>query len=199
MTRRSAARYHRRPDLETLEVRTLLSISRGFVGHDQGSLVSPLVISAARPAAGGDSTASGTDVDSIVGASAARSQFKVDGAGLTVAVIDAGVNYNHEALGAGLGAGHKVVGGFDFAGNDADPFASTLDHGTAVAGLIASNDPAHPGIAPGADIVALRVFDDNNKGDFDRVANSLQWVIDHRDAYHISAVNLSLSDGHNYT
>jgi len=172
MTRRKADRCHRRPALEALEGRTLLSTV-----NPDGS----------------------TNFDAIIGASAARSQYQVDGSGMSVAVIDGGVNYNHEALGAGFGAGHKVVAGYDFAEGDGDPFATSMDHGTAIAGLIASDDPAHPGIAPGADIVALRVFDDNNKGDFNRVADSLQWVIDHHDAYNITAVNLSLSDGHNYT
>lgn len=195
MRRRTAVRTHRRPDMEALEVRTLLSVSQ-----PTGRVVfAPAPhLGAARPA-DAPSAAQGTNFDAIVGASAARARFNVDGSGATVAVIDSGVNYNHQALGGGLGAGHKVVGGYDFTTNTADPFARTLDHGTAVAGLIASGDPAHPGVAPGADVVALRVFNDSNQGDFNSVADALQWVVDHHDSYHITAVNLSLSDGHNYT
>ena len=44
----------------------------------------------------------------------------------------------------------------------------TWQHGTGVAGLIAVDDPSHPGVAPGADIVALRVFGDDNQGSFNR-------------------------------
>src|SRR4051794_18030327 len=94
MTRRTAAHYHRRPDLEALEPRTLLSISAS-------------ALSAPTPADSGTGV-SGTNFDAIVGASAARSKYQVDGTGETVAVIDAGVNYNHEALGSGFGPGHKV-------------------------------------------------------------------------------------------
>ena len=198
MSRRTADRYHHRPDMEALEARTLLSVSQGTGALPYVPITLTLSSQSARLAAG-DSTASGTNFDAITGASAARSQYKVDGSGLSVAVIDAGVNYNHEALGGGFGIGRKVVAGYDFTTNTNDPFATTLDHGTAVAGLIASNDPNHLGIAPGADIVALRVFDNNNQGDFNKVADALQWVIDHHDAYHISTVNLSLSDGRNYT
>jgi len=214
MPRRNEDRRQRRPALEGLETRTLLSQIHGFKPRHSGEPPSQTPVAAlvslrphhASPAlprvvvpAGASSTADGaTNVDAIIGASAARSTYHVDGAGSTVAVIDGGVNYNHEALGGGLGAGHKVIGGWDFADDDADPAAKTMDHGTAVAGLIASSDPSDPGVAPGADLVSLRVFDDKNVGDFGRVAAALQWVIDNHTADHITAVNLSMSDGATY-
>ena len=185
------ARFGRRPLLEFLEARTLLT------ANPQVADISP---STPSPSPASDGSAGGlTEVDRIVGASAARSAFGVDGAGLSVAVIDTGVNYRLGAFGGGLGEGHRVVGGYDFAEKDSDPFATTWQHGTAVAGLIASSDPAHPGVAPGAGIVALRVFGDDNKGDFDRIAAAFQWVIDNHEKFRISAVNLSISDGNNYT
>ncbi len=118
---------------------------------------------------------------------------------MTVAVIDTGMDYTHEALGGGFGPGHKVIAGFDFSDNNPDPMpAPSMPHGTAVAGLIASSDPAHPGVAPGADIVALRVFSNTSQGDFTKVADALQWVIDNHSQYNITAVNISISDGNNY-
>lgn len=183
--RRAAVRRQRRPDLESLEIRNLLSADPLTPG-------SPVLTQ-------GPPGVSADGFDAIIGASAARSQYGVDGTGLTVAVIDAGVNYNHEALGGGFGGSHKVVAGYDFSSGKADPLATVAQHGTAVAGLIASSDPGHPGVAPGADIAALRIFDDANQSDFSRVADALQWVVDHHDDYQISAVNLSLSDGRNYT
>ena len=164
--RRRPNRARRRPSLECLEGRHLLTAS--------------------------------PPVNEIAGASIARAAYHVDGSGLSAAVIDTGVNYRHEALGGGFGPGFKVKAGYDFAMNDPNPDA-TWQHGTAVAGLIASNDPAHPGVAPGAGIVALRVFGDDNRGDFNRVADALQWVIDHHDQEGISVVNLSITDGNNYT
>jgi minor extracellular serine protease Vpr len=49
------------------------------------------------------------------------------GDGVEVAVIDSGVDYNHPDLGGGFGAGHKVVGGYDFVGDlfDSNPANST--------------------------------------------------------------------------
>ena len=132
-------------------------------------------------------------------AAATRSQFGVDGTGEAAAVIDTGVNYAHEALGGGFGAGFKVMGGVDFADGHATPMATASQHGTAVAGLIASSDATTPGVAPGADIVALRVFGDNGQGSFDHIADALQYVVDNHAKDDITVVNMSISDGGAYT
>ncbi len=188
MPRRTADRRQRRPNLESLEIRTLLSTL------SQTPSIGPLT-----PV--GNTTASGqTNFDSIIGASAARAQYGVNGTGMTVAVIDAGVNYDNEALGGGIGPGDKVIGGYDFSNGSSNPMASTsLEHGTAVAGLIASSDPNDPGVAPGADIAALKVFNSSGQSNFTYVADALQWVINNHTQDNITAVNLSLSDGNNYT
>ncbi len=71
-------------------------------------------------------------------------------------------------------------------------------HGTAVAGIIGSDDPSDPGVAPGVNIVALRVTDGTNSASLTSIANALQWVVTNHAQYNISVVNLSLSDGQNY-
>jgi hypothetical protein len=76
--------------------------------------------------------------------------------------------------------------------------ATTSQHGTAIAGLIASDNPNDLGVAPGADIVALRVTDDTNTASLNSVADALQWVINNHSQYNITSVNMSLSDGGNY-
>ena len=53
--------------------------------------------------------------DPIIGASQVQSNYNVNGSGMTVAVIDTGVDYNNPALGGGFGPGAKVVAGYDFA------------------------------------------------------------------------------------
>jgi subtilisin family serine protease len=59
-------------------------------------------------------------------------------------------------LGGGFGAGTRVVGGWDFAENDANPYddGPNGSHGTHVAGIIGSSDGRYPGVAPGVDLVA---------------------------------------------
>jgi type VI secretion system secreted protein VgrG len=137
--------------------------------------------------------------EALIGAEATRAAYHVDGSGLSAAVIDTGINYRHDDLGDGYGPGHKVLDGYDFGDNDADPDATSWQHGTAVAGVLAANGPGDVGVAPGAGLVALRVFGNNNQGGYDKIAEALQWVLDHHDRAGISVVNLSVSDGNNYT
>jgi hypothetical protein len=125
-----------------------------------------------------------------------QSQFGLKGTGQTVAVIDSGIAFNHVALGGGFGANHRVVGGWDFAENDANPFddAPAGFHGTHVAGIIGANQGAKQGVAPNVDFVALRAFTDSGQGNLSWVESALQWVYDNKNKfeYPITTVNLSL-------
>ena len=132
-------------------------------------------------------------------AAQARSIYGVDGTGLTAAMIDTGIDYRNPALSDGkFGPGHKVIDGYDFADNLPDP-STAQAHGISTAGLVASSDPAHPGVAPGAGLAGLRVFANDGSGSFDDVARALQYVIDHHTQDHITVVNISISDGGNYS
>ena len=131
-----------------------------------------------------------------------RNDYGFRGGGQTVAVIDSGIAYDHYALGGGFGSNYRVVGGWDFTGeNDANPYDDGPEgsHGTHVAGIIGSSDSTHQGVAPDVDLVGLRVFDDAGAGYFSWVENALQWVIDNRTAFEnpITAVNLSLGTNWN--
>ncbi len=120
------------------------------------------------------------------------------GSGQTVAVIDSGIAYDHFALGAGLGTSYRVVGGWDFAEDDANPYddAPGGGHGTHVSGIVGSDtgNPQTSGVAAGVDLVALRVFNDEGEGYFSWVEDALQWVHDNRNAFEnpITTVNLSI-------
>jgi len=131
-------------------------------------------------------------------AAAARANQGIDGTGMTVAFIDTGINYKLDALGNGFGNGCKVIAGFDFGMNDGDPMP-TWSHGSSVAGVVGSTDPADPGIAPGANLVALKVFDDSGNSSFYKIADALEWVVANHDKYNITVVNISLSDSSNFT
>lgn len=82
------------------------------------------------------------------------------GEGVTVAVIDTGVNYNHEELDAD--------GKVDSSAYKVDSFKSMQDysgHGTHVAGIVAAeakNGKGGTGIAPDAKILAVPVFYSNS-------------------------------------
>lgn len=127
----------------------------------------------------------------------AQNTFGLTGNGQTVVIIDSGIAYDHSALGGGFGPQYRVVGGWDFTEeNDADPYddAPAGLHGTHVAGIIGSNDEQHPGLATDVDFVALRVFNDQGKGDFEWIEEALQWVETNIDTFEhpITTVNLSL-------
>ena len=136
------------------------------------------------------------DPASYSGADYVLDQYGFDGAGQTIAIVDSGIAWDHFALGGGYGPRHRVVGGWDFAEGDGLPYddAPAGFHGTHVAGIVGSGDTAHPGIAAGADLVALRVFDDQGRGELEWVEQALQWVHDHRLQFEhpLTTVNLSL-------
>lgn len=81
----------------------------------------------------------------------------VKGEGVTIAVIDTGVDYTHTDLGGCFGPGCKVIGGWDLAYNDSDPMDDN-GHGTHVAAT-AAGDGVLKGVAPGASVLAYKVCD----------------------------------------
>ena len=176
---------------------TLTTTVPGETGQPMRRTSQPELRDIERPA-GTIETGATTAYDPIIGASQVRSTYQVQGTGMTVAVIDTGVDYNNPALGGGFGPNDKVIAGYDFGDNSANPLATGSQHGTAIAGLIGSGDSSDLGVAPGVNIVALRVTDNSNTASLTSVANALQWVITNHAEYNITAVNMSLSDGGNY-
>ncbi len=107
-----------------------------------------------------------------------------DGIGITIAVIDTGVDYNHPDL-FGLGDQGKVIGGYDYIDKDSTPF-DTSGHGTEVAGIIAA-DGQLKGIAPKSKILAYRVSDDGNSVSSDLIIKAIeQAIVDGADIINIS-------------
>ncbi|HEX6961520.1 MAG TPA: S8 family serine peptidase [Lacipirellula sp.] len=126
-----------------------------------------------------------------------RSDYGFTGLGQTVAVIDSGIAYNHFALGGGFGSNYRVIDGWDFSEGDWNPADDGPEggHGTHVSGIIGSTSSTNTGVAPGVNLVGLRVFDDSGAGYFSWVESALQWVHANRNKYAnspITAVNLSL-------
>jgi subtilisin family serine protease len=83
-----------------------------------------------------------------------------DGSGVTIALLDTGVDTRHRYLGRRVLEGIDVVDGDDSAEAEAQPESGELErHGTQLAGLVAgSGGPLGlTGIAPGASILPIRV------------------------------------------
>lgn len=145
---------------------------------------------------GHGSTGAGGSPDLLTQAALLRDRWSLDGSGQTVAVIDSGIAWDHVSLGSGFGPGFRVVGGWDFAEDDSNPYddGPAGYHGTHVSGLLAGQSDQVAGVAPASDLVALRVFDDGGQGQLQWIESALQWVHDNQNTFEspITTVNLSV-------
>lgn len=112
----------------------------------------------------------------------------IDGSGVRIVVIDTGIDRSHPFFDG------RIVYQYDFANDDADA-TDRNGHGTHVAGVIAGADASFGGVAPGAELIVLKVFGDNGSASFRSLERALQWVLSNADAYDIGVVNMSLGDG----
>ena len=115
------------------------------------------------------------------------------GQNVTVAVVDSGIAW-HNDLYDDQWYG-RLIGGVNFADEwDVDDLNG---HGSYVAGLIAGDgymsDGSYIGVAPRADLVDVKVLDDQGRGYMSDVVAGLQWIHNNRASYNIKVVNLSLN------
>ncbi len=125
----------------------------------------------------------------------------IDGSGYAVVILDTGLDLDHPFFGPddnNDGVADRIVYHYDFADNDSSA-ADFHGHGSNVTSIALSSHPTYTGMAPGADIIHLKVFSNSGSGDFADLEQALQWVVANADAYNIVSVNMSLSDGRNYT
>jgi len=104
--------------------------------------------------------------------------------GVTVAVVDSGVQANHPDL-----AG-RVLAGYDFANNDADP-SDDNGHGTAVAGVAAAKGNDGIGTAGAAWNVAIlpvKTMSSSGSGSYSAIASGINYSADNG----AKIINLSL-------
>src|SRR5262249_37619966 len=135
-----------------------------------------------------------------VGADVAAQSYGLDGRGVGVAVIDSGIDANHEdfSKNSNGGGGSRIV----YAENFVDSEATTQDlygHGTHVAGTIAGNGAASngggsfrslKGIAPGANLINLRVLDSHGSGTESSVIVAIERAVSLKSLYNIRVINL---------
>lgn len=110
---------------------------------------------------------------------------KSTGAGVTVAVIDSGVDASHPDLGA------NVLTGYDAITNRAGVTTDANGHGTHVAGTIAAitgNNAGVSAIAPDTKILPVKVLGANGSGNMSDAAEGIIWSADHG----AQVINLSL-------
>ncbi len=124
----------------------------------------------------------------------------IDGSGFATVILDTGIDLDDPFFGPDLdfnGVADRIVFSYDFADNDSDA-SDFNNHGSNVSSIVASSDGTFPGVAPGADIIHLKVFKNDGSGNFGDIEEALQWVIANAAAYNIVSVNMSLGDDGNY-
>jgi serine protease AprX len=129
-----------------------------------------------------------------------RAWWRASGRGVGVAVVDTGIAGDLPDFYTG---GQSRVIASAVTNPCAKNATDNVGHGTHVAGLIAGNSLNYPGlkkltgrymgVAPRANLVSVKVSDDDGDTTVLDVINGLQFVVDNKDALGIRVVNLSLS------
>ena len=136
----------------------------------------------------------------------------LDGSGIGIAIIDSGIDYNHELFNRNL----TSVPSFSWLGatsfsvmkrrtvstvifNQSFITSNTIDtygHGTLLASLISGRKEflagGYTGIAPSANLLNLKVLSDYGTGKASDVIAAIDWCIKNKTLYNIRIINLSL-------
>jgi subtilisin family serine protease len=125
----------------------------------------------------------------------------IDGRGVSVVVIDTGIDRNHPFFGPDAnsnGIADRIVFSFDFSGGNDSDASDFNGHGSNVASIVGSQDATYTGMAPGVNIIALKVFPDNSSSASTAdISEAVNWVVANYATYNIVAVNMSLGQGDN--
>ena len=117
--------------------------------------------------------------------------IKYTGKGVGVAVIDTGAAPHPDLV----EPDNRIIAFKDYVNQKKEPYDDN-GHGTHVAGCIAGNgsgsDGKYSGIAPKANIIAIKTLNSEGSGDSSDVIAAIQWALDNRARYNIKVLNLSL-------
>jgi serine protease AprX len=146
-----------------------------------------------------------------VGARTVQESLGYTGKGISIAVIDSGITTWHDDLTNKTTTlfpyGNQRVRKFvDFVNGRTAPYDDN-GHGSHVAGIITGNGydsmagngltatGTKIGIAPDANIIALKVLDAQGTGTISHIIAALNWVADNATTYNIKVVNMSIGAG----
>lgn len=123
------------------------------------------------------------------------------GAGVTIAVIDDGIDHDHAAFGSqSAWPNSKILGGRDYADNDSNPRidCTAQSHGTAVTGVAVGDGGGIVGSAPDAKAVFLKIQSASlcgqNALDGD-IPGAIDWAVTNRNSFSPAIKIISMSLG----
>jgi subtilisin len=119
----------------------------------------------------------------VVRVQAPQAWAESKGAGVSVCVIDTGIDRTHPDLKANIKGGTNIVA-------KTDDFTDDNGHGSHVSGTIAGTGAVNGivGVAPKASLYGVKVLDAQGSGTFDDVIAGMQWAVDH----HMQVASMSL-------
>jgi serine protease AprX len=141
-------------------------------------------------------------VTSAVGAPYAWNVYGLTGTGIGVAIIDSGIHNNND-FNPGPGQ-NRIVYSKDFVGGGGPAADDLYGHGTHVAGIAGGGGKgstcpsctrSFKGVAPGVNLINLRVLDQNGRSTDSLVISAIQKAISLQSTYNIQVINLSLGRG----
>ncbi len=147
-----------------------------------------------------------THYPTLIGADDLHSQG-IKGQGVTVEVLDTGL-WSKAPLIDNSEGNFRVLAQYDVILDRMDPshyeggdFANDVHdgsgHGSHITSIALSSgetdDGYYNGVAPMADLVAIRAFDADGNGQYADVIRGIDWVVAHKEEYNIRVLNLSFS------
>ena len=127
------------------------------------------------------------------------------GEGVTMAIIDTGIDGNHTALDDldddNTTDDPKIVAFYDAINNPGATNGTEIfpyddnGHGTHCAGITAGTGAPnylHVGVAPRANLVGVKVLDGGGSGSFAAVMAGMEWTVEKRHEFNIRAASMSL-------
>ncbi len=113
------------------------------------------------------------------------------GKNITVAIIDTGISPHMDLI----YPKSRIAGFKDFVNNESRMYDDN-GHGTHCAGILAGSGYAskgkYKGIAPEANILSIKVLDENGNGNTSDILSTVQWIIDNKEVYKTRIINFSL-------
>jgi subtilisin family serine protease len=137
-------------------------------------------------------------LETTTGAAEARNEGypgsgPINGSGIGIAILDSGIDSSHHSFGA-PGQQCRVIANVDFTGEGT--YNDLYGHGTHVASIAAGSGHvalgAYTGIAPGANLINVRVLGAQGQGSASATIAGIDWCIANKSAYNIKVLNLSL-------